>query len=263
MQNNIISSTQNPIIKTIIQLQKKKATRKKEKLFIVEGIKSINEIPANYQVRYYITTPELTKQQIHALEGKRWIVVTEEVYKTISDTTTPQGAMAVVEIPEVSLDKLTFEKQRFHLVLENIQDPGNLGTIIRTAHAFGVQAILITKGSVDLYSPKVVRATMGSLFHVNICIDYDIEEYVSHLQKAKIPIYATALEEAKPLFDVDFKEQLAIVIGNEGNGVSEYIKKAADHKIMIPMPGGSESLNASVATSICIYEVMRQMQTSR
>jgi len=261
MQNNLISSTQNPMIKSLVLLQKKKSERKKENLFIVEGIKCVNEIPQNYNVKYYITTPDFTKEQIPALETGKWFIVTDEVYKALSETTSPQGVMAVVEMPCIRLEDLQGDKQAFYLVLENIQDPGNLGTIIRTAHAFGVKAVLISKGSVDLYSPKVVRSTMGSLFHIPLVIDYEIEEYINYLKDNGFTIYATALEEARPLFDTQFNSQLAIVIGNEANGVSQYIKENIDYKVMIPMPGGSESLNASVATSICIYEVMRQIST--
>ncbi|MDF2612906.1 MAG: methyltransferase [Clostridia bacterium] len=258
MQNNLITSTQNPIIKSIVQLQKKKSVRKKENLFIVEGIKSVNEIPLSYNVKYYITTPHLTEEQVPALKTHKWFVVTDEIYKGLSETITPQGVMAVVEIPSIRLEDLKDEKQGFYLVLENLQDPGNLGTIIRTAHALGVKAVLLSKGSVDIYSPKVVRSTMGSLFHIPIIMDYEIEEYISYLKDNKCTIYATALEDAKPLFETHFMSPLAIVIGNEANGVSQYIKENADYKIMIPMPGGSESLNASIAASICIYEVMRQ-----
>lgn len=262
MQNNIISSPQNPLIKNIIQLQNKKSARKKQKLFIVEGIKSIQEIPKHYHVKYYITTPLVEKKQIPALDEKKWIIVTQEVYKTISDTETPQGAMAIVEIPELQLENLSVDPLGVYLVLENLQDPGNLGTIIRTAHAFGIKQVLISKGSVDLYSPKVVRSTMGSLFHVTAYTDYDIDEYIYHLKKHKICTYVTDLEESQPIFQIAFQKPMAIIIGNEGNGVSEYVKQIADYKMKIPMPGGSESLNASIAASICIYEVMRQQYQS-
>ncbi len=259
MQSNIISSMQNPIIKEIMLLQKKKSHRKKEGLFIVESIKAVNEIPSGYPIKYLIVTPLITREQLPVLETNKKVVVTEEVYKAISDTITPQGAMAVVEMPAVALDDLTIKGQGFYLILENMQDPGNLGTIIRTAHAFGAEAVLITKGSVDLYSPKVVRATMGSLFHVKACIDYEIEDYMTYVRKVGAAVYAADLENAEPLSKVRFKSPLAIVIGNEGSGVSKYTKKTADHKVMIPMPGGSESLNASVAASICMYEVMKQL----
>jgi TrmH family RNA methyltransferase len=259
MKNNIISSMQNPIIKLVVQLQKKKSTRKKENLFVIEGIKSVNEIPQEYHVKYYITTEQITKEDLPRLEEKKWVVVTEEIYKGISETITPQGAMAVVEIPVRRLEHLRNERDSFYLVLENIQDPGNLGTLIRTAHAFGVRTVLVTKGSVDLYSPKVVRSSMGSLFHTMIYTDYEIESYVDYLKDAGIPLYVTMLEESQPAFEIQFQHPLAIVIGNEGNGVSDYMKQAANYRMMIPMPGGSESLNASIAGSICMYEVMRQM----
>ena len=258
MQNSIISSAQNAVIKLIGQLQSKKSARVKEKLFIVEGIRAVKEIPSHYKVKYYVTTPALSKEELPQLDSKKHIVVTEELYRSISDTKTPQGVMAIAEIPGTELTDLCLSQEGIYLVLENIQDPGNLGTIIRTAHAFGVKHIFITKGSVDVYSPKVVRAAMGSLFHITVCIGYEIEDYINVLKKDQVTIYVTDLEEAQPVFDITFKRPLAIVIGNEGNGISEYVRNAADYKMMIPMPGGSESLNASVAASICIYELMRQ-----
>ncbi len=257
-----IKSLQNPILKNIIQLQKKKAARKKEKLFIVEGLRAVKEITDAFCVRYYVTTPDIDKSELLQQKEAQWIVVPEEVYKAISETEAPQGIMAVVEMPNCDLESLKMKEEGFYLVLENLQDPGNMGTIIRSAHAFGASGIFITKGSVDIFSPKVVRSTMGSLFHVPFVIDGEIEEYVAALRQREIPIYTTAFEEAQPIYHIHFANPLAIVIGNEGNGVSEYMKEAANYKMMIPMPGGSESLNASVATSICIYEVMRQQEVN-
>lgn len=252
---------QNPIIKNIIQLQKKKSARKKQNLFVLEGIRSVNEIPVATEVKYYITTPDLDERAIFGLQENKWIVVTEEIYKAMSETQSPQGAMAVVEIPHLELETLKVKEKGFYLILENIQDPGNLGTIIRTAHAFGVDAVFLTKGCVDLYSPKVVRSTMGSIFHIPIIIDYEIEDYMNYLKAQGVTLYATHLgEDTKAVYDIHFEEKLGIVIGNEGNGISEYVKEQADYNMMIPMPGGSESLNASVATSVCMYEVMRQRQ---
>ncbi|PHV71617.1 23S rRNA (guanosine(2251)-2'-O)-methyltransferase RlmB [Sporanaerobium hydrogeniformans] len=257
-----IASLQNPVLKMINQLQKKKAVRKKEGLFVVEGLRAVREITKEFEVEYYVTTKEVEVKDLPGLEKSKWIVVPTALYKAISETEAPQGVMAVVKMPNCKLQDLVLKERGFYLILENLQDPGNMGTIIRTAHAFGANGILITKGSVDVFSPKVVRSTMGSLFHVPLVVDCEIEEYREVLRQAEIPIYATALEEAKPIYHINFVNPLAIVIGNEGNGVSDYIKKAADYKMMIPMPGGSESLNASVATSICIYEVMRQLEVN-
>lgn len=261
MNNKLITSIQNPIIKNIIQLQKKKSARKKQGLFVVEGIRSVNEITSKDWVEYYVTTPEVTEEIVPGLREAKWIIVSEEIYKLISETESPQGALAVVKNVEHSLETFKIKDDGFYLLLENIQDPGNLGTMIRTAHAFGVDGVFISKGSVDVYSPKVVRSTMGSLFHIPLVVGLDSEEIVSYLKNAGIRLYATHLsDKSKDIFNVEFNEKLAIVIGNEGNGISEVIKEESDEHMIIPMPGGSESLNASIATSICLYEVMRSRQ---
>lgn len=252
---------QNALIKNIVQLQKKKSARKKQGLFVVEGIRAVNEIPASVEVMHYITTPGITADEIKNLESRKWIIVTEEIFKAISETQSPQGAMAVVKMPENPLENIEMKADGFYLVLENLQDPGNLGTIIRTAHAFNVDGVFLTKGTVDLYSPKVVRSTMSSLFHVPVVMDYEISEYMAALNKAHITTYATHLSDtAKSIYDTKFEGGVALIIGNEGNGISDEVKKAVEKHIIIPMPGGCESLNASVATSICLYEVMRQRE---
>ncbi|MHC1748794.1 MAG: TrmH family RNA methyltransferase [Cellulosilyticaceae bacterium] len=258
MKNKFITSMQNPIIKNITLLKHKKSERKKQNLFIIEGIRSVNEIPAHYEVAYYITTDEFDIDQIKHFNEERWIVVTDEIYKAISDTMTPQGVMAIVKIHEYSLMDITNKPNPFYLVLENIQDPGNLGTIIRTAYGFGVDAVFLTKGCCDLYSPKTVRSTMGAVFHVPIIMDVMIEECLTWFKEKEIKIYATALEDSEPIFKKNFTTGGALVIGNEGNGISEVVRELADEKISIPMPGGLESLNASIAASICMYEIMKQ-----
>nr|WP_302597892.1 RNA methyltransferase [uncultured Cellulosilyticum sp.] len=258
MTNKLITSMQNALIKNIVQLQKKKSARKKQGLFVVEGIRAVNEIPKDVEVMHYITTPEIKAEEIKNLEHHKWVVVTEEIYKAISETQSPQGAMAVVKMPETSLENMRIKKDGFYLILENLQDPGNLGTIIRTAHAFNVDGVFLTKGTVDLYSPKVVRATMSSLFHVPVIIDYEIAEYIEAMEKVGVTTYATHLSEvAKSIYETKFEEGTALIIGNEGNGISQTVKEAVKNHIIIPMPGGCESLNASVAASICLYEVMR------
>ncbi|MGL6174590.1 MAG: TrmH family RNA methyltransferase [Cellulosilyticaceae bacterium] len=258
MENKFISSNQNEIIKNIRILQKKKSERKKQGLFIVEGLRAVNEIPDEYKVEYIITTDSFDATQVIHLEKYKWIVVTDEIFKLISDTETPQGVMAVVHIKCYSLASLNEKDNPFYLLLENVQDPGNLGTIIRTAYGFGVDAIFVSKGSVDVYSPKAVRATMGAVFHVPIIMDFEATSCIQWLKEKEIPIYATALEESKVIYDNDFSKKTALVIGNEANGVSEEVKEMATTKVRIPMPGGLESLNASIAAAVCMYEVMKQ-----
>ena len=255
MTKKIITSAQNSIVKEIKELQAKKSKRKKEGLFVIEGLRGVKEIPMGTKLKYLVTTEDIKEEQISELNAGLWIEVPKEIYKTMSDTQSPQGVMAVAYMPDVDLEALSLEKGHY-LVLENLQDPGNLGTIIRTAHAFDFKGVFITKGSVDLYSPKVVRATMSALFGVPIILDESIEKYMAFLKNAGVPIYTTALRaDAKPIKEIVFEEQVTIIIGNEGNGVSEYVLEETDHTMIIPMPGGAESLNASVAAAICMYEV--------
>jgi TrmH family RNA methyltransferase len=258
MEGKRITSMHNPLIKNISLLKKKKSARKDQRLFIVEGLRAVKEIPNSQMVKYYITTESYQKEYEYFIDKDKWIIVTQEIFDAITDTISPQGIMAVTETPFLDINDLKIDEKQIYLLLENIQDPGNLGTIIRSAHAFGIKNIILTKGCVDLYSPKVVRSTMGSLFHVNIIIDASIEEALNLLKRHHIPIYATALEDALSLSDVCFKKGLALLIGNEGNGLSDKAKQLSDYKIKIDMPGGAESLNASIAASICIYEVMKQ-----
>ena len=258
MASKHITSMNNPIIKNIALLKKKKSARKEQRLFIVEGLRVVKEIPSSQTVKYYITTENFQKEYEYFIDKDKWIMVTQDIFEEIADTMSPQGIMAVVEAPFLDIDYIKIDSKEAYLLLENIQDPGNLGTIIRTAHAFGIKNIILTKGCVDLYSPKVVRSTMGSLFHVKIIMDVSIEDALSLFKKHHIPIYATALDEAVSLADVHFEQGLALLIGNEGNGLSDRAKQLSDYKIKIDMPGGAESLNASIAASICIYEVMKQ-----
>ncbi len=260
MNKKQVTSVQNTIIKKVKELQKKKSVRKSEGLFVIEGIRGVKEIPRHIKLKYLITTQEIDEKELGGVRAEEWLEVSKEIYKSISDTQSPQGAMAVAYMPTYDLADFNIEVGHY-LVLENLQDPGNLGTIIRTAHAFNFKGIFITKGSVDLYSPKVVRSTMSSLFHVPIIIDEEIGTYMDFLKQKGVTLYTTALiPGAKPIYDVTFEKKSAIIIGNEGNGVSEYVKEASHHTVIIPMPGEAESLNAAIATSICMYEITRQCQ---
>lgn len=258
MNKKLITSSQNQIIKRIKELQKKKSVRKSEGLFVIEGIRGVKEIPVGVKIKYLLTTPGIGEEELGTIQPEEWLEVSKEIYKTVSDTQSPQGAMAVAYMPTYELSDLRIEKGHY-LVLENLQDPGNLGTIIRTAHAFNFKGIFITKGSVDLYSPKVVRSTMSSLFHMPIIVDEEIETYMNFLKQKGITLYTTALKpEAQPIYEITMEDKAAIIIGNEGNGVSEVVLENTDHMMIIPMPGGAESLNASVAASICMYEITKK-----
>ena len=257
MNKKSITSMQNPIIKLIKELQKKKAARKKHQLFIIEGIRAVQEIPNSQEIEYLIVSEQLDECVYEHTLAKQVLVLSEQLFGEISETQTPQGMMAIVKIPQITLEHMQLMEGPY-LVLENLQDPGNLGTIIRTAHAFNFKGVFITKGSVDLYSPKVVRSTMSSLFYMPIVTDETIETYLTYLKENGVTLYTTALTDtAKPIQETAFDKKMALIIGNEGNGVSSYCLETTDHTVIIPMPGGAESLNASVATAVCMYEITR------
>ncbi|MBE6024687.1 MAG: RNA methyltransferase [Cellulosilyticum sp.] len=258
MNKKYITSTQNATIKLAKELLKKKAARKKHGLFVIEGIRAVKEIPVQASIETLLVSETVDEAIYEDMEVKEALIIPESLFQTISETTTPQGIMAIVKKVDRSLDELTMQEGAY-LLLENLQDPGNLGTIIRTAHAFNFKGIFMTKGCVDLYSPKVVRSTMSSLFYMPIVMDGEIEDYMTYLKDRDYIIYTTALRaEAKWTYDLNFEKNMVLVIGNEGNGVSEYCLEHTDYTMMIPMPGGAESLNASVATAVCMYEVIRQ-----
>ena len=258
MDKKQVTSMQNPSIKLVKELLNKKAARKKHGLFVIEGIRAVKEIPSHIDIQTLLVSESIEESIYESIVVKEVLVLPNSLFAQISQTESPQGIMAVVRRVDCLLEAFRFEEGNY-LVLENLQDPGNLGTIIRTAHAFGFKGILMTKGCVDLYSPKVVRSTMSSLFYMPIVVDGEVEVYFSRLKKENVTIYTTALKEtSKWIYEVNFASKMALVIGNEGNGVSDYCLEHTDETIMIPMPGGAESLNASVATAVCMYEIIRK-----
>ena len=183
------------------------------------------------------------------------IYVTEKVFSGITDVTNPQGILAVIG-KNTDVNEIDYNQNLF-LVLDNIQDPGNMGTILRTADSINLKQIIVSKGTADCYNPKVVRSTMGAIFRVKVIECEDLKKVVKEMKKRKIKVYATDLQTDKSIYDVDYKKS-AIVIGNEANGVSKELLEIADEKIRIPMIGKTESLNAAVATGIILYEVVRK-----
>lgn len=257
----MITSIQNSRIKKLVQLSNKSKIRKKEGLFIVEGKKIIDEIDVNRIKELYITETFHEKENNYVKElidqNVNIEIVNDTVMKYISNSVTPQGILGVIKIITMDLD-IMLSDNTFIVILENIQDPGNLGTIIRTCDAVKASGIIISKGSVDLYNPKVIRATMGSILRVPIITDSNILEDINKLKKNKIKILASHLQGSNNLYECDLKQGIGIVVGNEGNGLTEEVVALADSNIKIPMIGKSESLNASIATSIIAYEALRQ-----
>jgi len=245
-----ITSTDNKLIKHIASLHKKKY-RDEYNEYIIEGIKSVKEALQNNVEITHIIACNFNESLNTDLEI---ITVPNHIMEKISEAKTPQGLLAVAKITKAELPT----NSKRILILDNLQDPGNLGTIIRTADATAFDAIIISKNSVDLYSPKVVRSTMGSLFHLPIITNADLEKEITNLKEKNFTIYMSLLDnDSKNLFEENLKTPLAIVIGNEGNGISKELIPYGDVKLKIPMPGKSESLNASIAASILMYETIR------
>ena len=182
------------------------------------------------------------------------ICVSEKIFLGLTNVVNPQGILAVVE-KNNNTNEIDYNDNLF-LILDDLQDPGNMGTILRTADSINLKQIIVSKGSADVYNPKVVRSTMGAIFRVKVIECEDLTKTLKELKKHKIKVYATDLKTDKLMYDVDYQKS-AIVIGNEANGVSTEILNLADEKIKIPMPGKTESLNAAVATSVILYEAIR------
>ncbi len=256
----MITSASNGKIKTIQNLQKKSKYRREEKLFIIEGTRLFQETPRQLLKEVYVSenAEHMLKDQLIDI---KYEVVSDHIFTSISDITTPQGILAVVKQPFYSLDKILAKENPLLLILEDLQDPGNLGTIMRTAEGAGVTGILMTKGCVDIYNPKVVRSTMGSIYRMPFIYLENQEEFVRifrQLKENSIITYGAALMESKDYDQYAYEKGTAFVIGNEGKGLSETALSICEKYVKIPMCGQLESLNAAVASSILMYEAFRQ-----
>lgn len=277
----IISSKDNKKIKYIRGLMEKGSIRKKNRQFVVEGIKlvdealkygDVSEIVITESLYAEIVSGDLSDNALLAENGKNvikyvensrsTIVVLDAVFNSVSETITPQGVLAVVGMPcyrlldEDYLDKIYSKTGKIKLlILEDTSDPGNLGTIMRTAEAAGVTGVIMTKGTVDIFNPKVVRSTMGSIFRLPFAYVEDLKEVIKELKKSGISFYAAHLKGEKSYKAIQYSDRSAILIGNEAKGLSDEVADLADTYVIIPMQGRVESLNAAVAAALMMYEV--------
>lgn len=260
-----IISTANPRVKQWVQLMDKKGRDKQEK-FLVEGIHLVNEA-IHSQVRIESIVYSISQgipqeiEQESADPQTEWIGVSDAVLLKCSDTVTPQGVFAVIHKWKSKLDVILRHSQPLVIAVDGIQDPGNLGTIIRSADAVGATGVVMGKGSVDLYNPKAIRATMGSLFHLPL-VEADLEVVLPQVSKMSIDIVSTGLDAVHHCYAEDFTKGIWIVLGNEGQGVSAAVSPFVNRKIMIPMTGKAESLNVAMAATVILYEAFRQRQYS-
>jgi len=258
----LITSRQNKTVKEVISLQDKKYRRKLRK-FLIEGYRIIHEaVNSGSALEKLFFSTETEQKNKNELVSRlnpeiQLYEIPHELFMQMSETDSPQGVLAVVGIPEVSLDSI-YKKGFRGLVLDSVQDPGNAGTMIRTAHALGFDAVVATEGTVDLFGGKVLRSTMGSIFYIPVLENIKSEDIFAFCGENSIRVISSRLEDAKPCYDVDLSGDFFIVIGNEGNGISECFHKRSSEFVKIPMPGGAESFNAAVAASILMYESNRQ-----
>ena len=265
----VISSKDNEFIKHVKKLKDKKY-RDLNNEYIIEGIKIIEEaINEKANIKQVVIcddcekTSNIPKDLMYEIAKQECVYVTSKLFESLTDVTNPQGILAIVEKNTVKSQMAENGEQEIDysqdiiVALDDIQDPGNLGTILRTVDSIGINQILVSKGTADSYNPKVVRSTMGAIFRVKIIECEDLEKTLKEIKKHKFEIVVTSLQTENSIYDIDYKKKV-IVIGNEANGVEEKIQKLADKKVKIPMLGKTESLNASVATGIILYEYVRQ-----
>ena len=265
----VITSKDNEIIKNLKKLKDKKY-RDEQGLYIVEGIKIIQEaITENVKINKIVIceecveAEEISQKLLYEIAKYNCIYVSKKVFATLTDVVAPQGILAVIEKTYKKYDN-TKEigesidySQDIILALDGVQDPGNLGTILRTADSVNLKQIIITKNTADPYNPKVVRSTMGAIFRVKIIETDNLVQTLKEIKKNKFKVVVTSLDTEESIYDIDYRKKV-IIIGNEANGVSKEVQDLADSKVKIPMLGRTESLNASVATGVVLYEYVRQ-----
>lgn len=253
----MITSTSNIQVKQLQQLQKKAKERTAQDVFVVEGIKMYQEAPRDRLVQTYVSETFLKKHEA-LFAGKREVtVLSDRVFESVSDTRTPQGVLCLVRQYHYTLDDLLGSCPLL-MALENIQDPGNLGTILRTAEGAGVTGVLLSAGCVDLYNPKVIRSTMGSAYRMPFYYTKEWQSDLLRLKQSGVSLYAAHLKGTDSYDKQDYRRPSAFLIGNESRGLTEETAALADTYVRIPMCGQVESLNAAVASAVLMYEAARQ-----
>lgn len=255
-----ITGKNNDLIKSVKKLLSSSKERRLNNCFVLEGARLVFDALNSFcSVRCFLVTEsayDKYRTQCDALIAKadKAYFISEEISEKLSETENAQGVFAVFDMEEKPID---FKTDGKYIALDNVQDPGNLGTILRTAEALGIDGIIIG-GGCDLYNPKVLRATMGAVFRVNTIRCSDVSDVLINLKEQGFKIYATSPSStAKPITDIDFSKGGICVIGNEANGISDRVSELADDLITIKMLGRAESLNASVAASITMWEMLR------
>ena len=255
----MITSTSNPQVKRLLQLQKKSKARNEEGVFVVEGLRMFTEVPKERVEKVYVSETLYNKKK-HELNWEEFPleILSDSVFKHVSDTQTPQGVLCTVKQEQYDVATLLDIENPHFMVLDNLQDPGNLGTIVRTAEGAGVDAVFMSKDCVDIYNPKTIRSTMGSIYRMPTIYIEDTVKLLELFKEKGIKSYAAHLDGKNSYDKEDYCTGTAILIGNEGNGLRDEVSNKADIWVRIPMEGQVESLNAAIAASVLMFEVARQ-----
>lgn len=264
----MITSPSNKRVKEVIQLQQKAKARRERDMFVVEGTKMFLEADTKKIQEVYVSEDMLNRfseecrQKLQNLSID-YEIVTQEIFCKMSDTRAPQGILCVMEqyhytFSDLINEELSEKNPPLLLVLEDIQDPGNLGTVFRAGEGAGVSGIIMTSHTADIYNPKTIRSTMGSVYRMPFLYTDTLAGIMDKLKEQGIIIYAAHLQEADNYDQHDYRTGCAFLIGNEGNGLKEETASRADYFVRIPMLGKVESLNAAVASSLLVYEAARQ-----
>lgn len=260
----MITSTSNQQMKNITALLKKAKERRAQGLFVVEGKKMFSEVPPEWLRAVYVSESLLAEPEAGALlSGTAYEVVSDAVFKSVSDTQTPQGILCLVQLPTYELSALLQGERTHLLVVESVQDPGNLGTMVRTGEGAGITGIILNKTAVDLFHPKTIRSTMGSIYRVPYYVADDLARTIQELKRQQIRVYAAHLRGSMQYDEPSYVGGCAFLIGNEGNGLTDEIADLADACIRIPMEGKVESLNAAVSAGLLMYETNRQRRQKK
>lgn len=251
----VIESKNNSLFKNIKKLKEKKY-RNQSSTYLIEGLRFVDEaFKSGVEIETLLFTEEFREKHSEFLENrnvKEEVVLSNSLLKELSFTGTPQGVMAIV-----AMENKELKDGDIVVLVDKVQDPGNMGTIIRTAHAVGAAGIITTKGTVDIYNDKTLRSTMGSIFYLPVIEDDNLEK-IHSLKDKGFRLVVSSLQGKNDFFNEDLSGKTIIAVGNEGNGVSDEVYDVSDIKVKIPMPGNAESLNVAVATSVMLYEKIRQ-----
>lgn len=271
----MISSTANNKVKRLVALTQKAKARREEQCFVVEGTRMFCEAPAEWIQEVYVSESFLyrceneTNAEIRCILNRySYEVFTDTVFQKVSDTRTPQGVLCVLSMPQYELtewiERWTADDRKktpLLVLLEDLQDPGNVGTILRASEGAGVDGVILTRQTADIFNPKVIRATMGSIYRVPFFVVDTLIETVELLKKKGVAVYAAHLDDSVAYDTLDYTQPTAFLIGNEGSGLQRETAECATQYIKIPMAGQVESLNAAMAAAILMYEAARQKRS--